>query len=77
MFRLITFWPFPTKTIRALVDRVKAVIVPEMNMGMLRGEVERAAMRRDVQLIGVNRVGGTPIEPGDLGQAIEEVYHVV
>ncbi len=37
-----------------------------MNMGMLRGEVERAAMRRDVPLIGVNKVGGTPIEPGHI-----------
>lgn len=73
MFRLITFWPFPTQTIRNLVDRVKAVVVPEMNMGMLRQEVERAAMRRDVRLHGINMVGGAPIDPEHIMKVIEEV----
>ncbi|MCB9367411.1 MAG: 2-oxoacid:acceptor oxidoreductase subunit alpha [Calditrichaeota bacterium] len=74
LMRIITFWPFPKDTIRALVDNVKAVIVPEMNMGMLRMEVERAAMRRDVSLHGVNRVGGVPIEPKDVLEKIREVH---
>ena len=77
MFRPITFWPFPTNTVRDLVDRVKAVVVPEMNMGMLKSEVERAAMRRDVKLVGVNVVGGVPIEPQEVLVAIEEVHHGV
>jgi 2-oxoglutarate ferredoxin oxidoreductase subunit alpha len=72
LFRPITFWPFPTNTVRDLVDRVRAVVVPEMNMGMLQSEVERAAMRRDVKLIGVNVVGGVPIEPEQILTAIEE-----
>lgn len=74
LMRIITFWPFPTATIRTLVDNVKAVIVPEMNMGMLRGEVERAAMRRDVKLHGVNCVGGVPIEPQQVLDKIREVH---
>lgn len=72
MFRPITFWPFPTNTVRDLVDRVRAVVVPEMNMGMLKSEVERSAMRRDVKLHGVNVVGGIPIEPHQVLKAIEE-----
>ena len=74
LFRPITFWPFPTNTVRDLVDRVNSVVVPEMNMGMLKSEVERAAMRRDVKLIGVNIVGGVPIEPQDVLKAIEEAH---
>ncbi len=74
MLRIITFWPFPKNTIRSLVDNVRAVIVPEMNLGMLRLEVERAAMRRDVQLTGVNCVGGAPIEPHQVLDKIREVY---
>jgi len=74
LMRIITFWPFPTETIRTLVDKVRAVIVPEMNMGMLRGEVERAAMRRDVKLHGVNCVGGVPIEPQQVLDKIREVH---
>ncbi|MCL4306501.1 2-oxoacid:acceptor oxidoreductase subunit alpha [bacterium] len=74
LMRIITFWPFPKDTVRALTDRVKAVIVPEMNMGMLRMEVERSAMRRDVSLFGVNRVGGVPIEPQNVLDKIREVH---
>ncbi|MBK6911425.1 MAG: 2-oxoacid:acceptor oxidoreductase subunit alpha [bacterium] len=74
LMRIVTFWPFPYGTVRTLVDNVRAVIVPEMNMGMLRGEVERAAMRRDVQLHGVNRVGGVPIEPQQVLDKIREVH---
>ena len=74
LFRPITFWPFPTNTVRDLVDRVRAVVVPEMNMGMLKSEVERAAMRRDVKLIGVNVVGGVAIEPHEVMNAIEEAH---
>jgi 2-oxoglutarate ferredoxin oxidoreductase subunit alpha len=74
LLRIITFWPFPKNTIRTLVDNVKAVIVPEMNLGMLRLEVERAAMRRDVQLHGVNNVGGVPIEPQHIMDKILEVH---
>jgi len=74
LMRVITFWPFPTTTVRDLVDRVRAVIVPEMNMGMLRGEVERSAMRRDVRLHGVNCVGGAPIDPQQVLEKIREVH---
>ncbi len=71
MFRVITFWPFPVETVRKLVDRVSACIVPEMNMGMLRLQVEKSAMRRDVRLIGVNVFGGVAISPQQVFDAIE------
>ncbi|RPH93565.1 2-oxoacid:acceptor oxidoreductase subunit alpha [candidate division KSB1 bacterium] len=74
MFRIITFWPFPVSPLRDLVDRVKAVVVPEMNMGMLRLQVEKSAMRRDVPLLGVNVVGGIPILPELILDAIEEAH---
>jgi 2-oxoglutarate/2-oxoacid ferredoxin oxidoreductase subunit alpha len=72
IFRLVTFWPFPVETVRKLVDRVKAVVVPEMNMGMLSLQVEKSAMRRDVKILGVNIVGGISIEPQLILNAIEE-----
>ncbi len=78
IFRLVTFWPFPVETLRTLIDRVKAVVVPEMNMGMLSLQVEKSAMRRDVKIIGVNVTGGVPIEPVQILSAIEEANrHVV
>lgn len=74
MFRIVTYWPFPVDSLRMLIDRVKAVVVPEMNMGMLRLQVEKSAMRRDVPLMGVNVVGGIPILPEEILKVIEEAH---
>jgi len=41
--RLITAWPFPEKKIRELATNVKAFVVPELNLGQMVREVERAA----------------------------------
>jgi len=43
LLRLITVWPFPEARIRELIGRgkVKRFIVPEINLGQLRREVER------------------------------------
>ena len=42
-FRLITAWPFPEKQIADLAAKVKAIVVPELNLGQMVREVERAA----------------------------------
>ncbi|MBM3297952.1 MAG: 2-oxoacid:acceptor oxidoreductase subunit alpha, partial [Candidatus Aminicenantes bacterium] len=39
--RLITVWPFPEKRVRELAGKVKAIVVPEINMGQVVKEVER------------------------------------
>jgi len=72
IFRPITFWPFPVQTVRDLVDRVKAVVVPEMNLGMLALQVEKSAMRPEVRIHQVNETGGIAIEPERILAAIEE-----
>ena len=41
-FRLISAWPFPEQHIRELAGRVKAFVVPELNLGQMVHEVERA-----------------------------------
>ena len=43
LLRLITVWPFPETRIRELIERgnVRRFIVPEVNLGQLRREVER------------------------------------
>ena len=42
-FRMISAWPFPEKRIREIAARVKAFVVPELNLGQMVREVERAA----------------------------------
>lgn len=43
LFRAITLWPFPTEEIAALAERVDRIVVAEMNLGQMLGEVQRAA----------------------------------
>ena len=72
MFRIKTFWPFPDKQIKALSEKVKGFIVPEMNLGMCSIEVERCAQGK-AQIIGINRVDGEPINPDQIVEKIKEV----
>jgi len=43
LFRPITIWPFPTEAVRKLAERVKRILVVELNFGQLVREVERAS----------------------------------
>ncbi|MGA0265366.1 MAG: 2-oxoacid:acceptor oxidoreductase subunit alpha [Lysobacterales bacterium] len=57
MIRLITVWPFPEGRIRELVAQgdVKRFIVPEINLGQLRREVERLT---SLPVLRLNHAGG-------------------
>ena len=72
MFRIKTFWPFPDKQIKALAQKVKGFIVPEMNLGMASIEVERNAQGK-APVLGINRVDGEPINPGQIAAKVKEV----
>jgi 2-oxoglutarate ferredoxin oxidoreductase subunit alpha len=43
MLRLKTVWPFPEALVAGVAARVRRIVVPEMNLGQLALEVERAA----------------------------------
>lgn len=43
MIRLMTIWPFADKIVAKVADKVKGILVPELNYGQLVHEVERAA----------------------------------
>jgi len=72
LFRAITLWPFPDHIIHNLAQRVKAFIVPEVNLGQMILEVERAS-HRDMPIVGINHVGGVPIPPHEIFHKIKEV----
>jgi len=72
LFRPITIWPFPEKEIKKIAGQVKAIVVPEMNMGQLRLEVERAAGGL-CKVVGVNKVNGELITPEEIIKAVEGV----
>jgi 2-oxoglutarate/2-oxoacid ferredoxin oxidoreductase subunit alpha len=69
--RLITAWPFPETKIRQLASRTKAFVVPELNLGQMVREVERAAGGK-AKTIGVPHAGGSVHRPEDILAAIQE-----
>ena len=71
VMRLITVWPFPEDRIKELAGKVKAFVVPELNLGQMRREVERCAFGR-APAIGVPHCGGWVHDPDDILKAIKE-----
>jgi 2-oxoglutarate ferredoxin oxidoreductase subunit alpha len=67
--RLITVWPFPTERIRTIAGQVKAIVVPELNLGQVVIEVERAAAGK-TRVIHVPHAGGTVHQPSEILEAI-------
>jgi 2-oxoglutarate/2-oxoacid ferredoxin oxidoreductase subunit alpha len=70
-FRLITAWPFPTERIRELASQVKAFVVPELNLGQMVLEVERAAAGK-AKVLPVSHAGGSVHQPEAILDAIME-----
>jgi 2-oxoglutarate/2-oxoacid ferredoxin oxidoreductase subunit alpha len=60
--RMVITWPFPVTRITQLADKVKAFVVPELNMGQMVLEVERAVCGR-AAVLHVGHAGGTVHEP--------------
>lgn len=70
LFKPRTIWPFPEEAVRRLSQRVKRIVVAEMNMGQIRLEVERLAAGR-VPVAGVHRADGLGITPEQILAAID------
>lgn len=71
LFRLITIWPFPYEKIEELSKRLSKIIVPEINSGQVKGEVLKA-IKSDLPVIGVNKLGGDLITPYEIVEKVKE-----
>lgn len=71
MYRLITPWPFPEEEIHLLAGRVRGLVVPELNLGQMVREVQRAAGGL-AKTIAVPHAGGTVHSPEEIAEAILE-----
>lgn len=69
LFRPLTLWPFPQAQLHAAAVNARTVLVPEMNAGQLKLEVERVL--RDKPVEGLNRYDGEPITPAQIADHIE------
>ncbi|MBA3972953.1 MAG: 2-oxoglutarate synthase subunit alpha [Candidatus Solibacter sp.] len=68
--RLICVWPFPEKLIRQLAPKVKALIMPELNMGQVVIELERCSGGK-TNVVSLPHPGGTVHDPLVILEAIE------
>ena len=62
-----SLWPVPERAISAALAGVNRVVVPELNLGQYRREIERLAGQRRV--VGINRVDGNQITPDQIMEA--------
>lgn len=69
--RLITIWPFPDEFLRSVAMRIRAFVVPELNLGQIIREVERASCGF-CRVLGVPHAGGTVHRPEEILEVIEE-----
>ncbi len=69
LIRPITLWPFPYGQVAEVAKKVDTIVVAEMNLGQIIGEVERAAAGQ-AEIVGYLRVDGEPITPTALLNAV-------
>ncbi len=72
VLELMTLWPFADHHVKKACEGVKAVIVPEMNLGQVIREVQRV-VKGDIPIVGVNKVDSTAIKPAEILERLEEV----
>ena len=65
-------WPFPAKAVLEMARRVKAIVVPELNLGQMAREVELAS-RCSIPVHRLGRVDGNPITPQQIVDLVREV----
>ena len=69
--RLVICWPFPEKLFSEMASNVKAFVFPELNMGQMVRELDRAVAGK-TKTVSVPHAGGTVHEPETIFNAIME-----
>jgi 2-oxoglutarate ferredoxin oxidoreductase subunit alpha len=72
LVKLITLWPFPRKLLEPLLGRVRAVLVPELNLGQISREVKRVNQGR-TRVETLNRIDGNLITPGEIVERLLKI----
>ncbi|MGD1054728.1 MAG: 2-oxoacid:acceptor oxidoreductase subunit alpha [Nitrososphaerales archaeon] len=69
--RLKTLWPFPDDAVARLARSARRIVVPEMNMGQVAGEVQRVVGA--MKVVRLDRIGGGElITPEEILEVISE-----
>ena len=71
LLRPITLWPFPSDIISCYADKVKGILVPELNAGQMIEDV-RLAVNGRVNVEHFGRLGGIVPTPDEILKAVKE-----
>jgi len=63
-----SLWPIPETSLGSAFEGVERIVIPELNMGLYRREIERIAGDREV--VGVNRIDGRLITVDEVMEAV-------
>lgn len=69
LFRPRTLWPFPDRDLAEVASGAARVVVAEMNLGQMLGEVERCVAGR-VPVVPCLRADGQPLTPDDVSACL-------
>jgi len=69
LLQLQTIWPFPEEEVAALAPRVRQIVVAEMNLGQIEGEVRRTVAGR-TKVVPLTTGGGRLFTPGEIRRAV-------
>lgn len=76
LFRAVTLWPFPAEELAAACAPASRIVVAEMNLGQMAGEVERA-LGKDKHVRTWLKANGETITPEEIYSALQpESAHV-
>ena len=75
LFRPITLGPFPSKELTRLSEKVKGMLVVEINAGMMVFDVQ-AAVEYNIPVQHFGRLGGIVPDPDEIVQAMEKLRKV-
>ncbi|HEO66157.1 MAG TPA: 2-oxoacid:acceptor oxidoreductase subunit alpha, partial [Spirochaetes bacterium] len=67
-------WPLPVKAIKAFVDSVNQVLIPEANFQGQFAEIIKAEVPIHDKLVKLNVYRGEPFIPREIEEKIEEIY---
>lgn len=72
LLRPIVIWPFPRSIVAKAASKVKHIIVPELNLGQIVGEVERAAEGK-AMVHGISKVSSELFSPSELLEDVKRI----
>ena len=67
-----TLWPFPDDLLRSRLEGAKRIVVAEMNLGMLRNEVQRVIRNPEIEIELFSKIGGLYPQPQEFLRFLTE-----